>query len=127
VLARYRIERGKALADMPRAVREGRREDTRKHTRHCLRPSAELVARVDADSSKREWAAFARAYRALLQERAERDPRPFDELYERAKRGDVFIGCSCPSAKNPDVMRCHTVAALRFMRERYRDLRVALP
>jgi uncharacterized protein YeaO (DUF488 family) len=127
MLARYHIERGKALSDMPRAVREGHREDTRKHTRHCLRPSAELVASVDAESSASEWAAFARDYRALLEERFSSDRRPFDELYERAKGANVFIGCSCPSAKNPDVRRCHTVLALKFMQARYRDLRVELP
>jgi len=127
MLARYHIERGRALADMPKAVREGHREDTRKHTRHCLRPTPELVASVDAESPKSVWADYARDYEALLEHRFAQDRRPFDALHERAKHADVYIGCSCPSAKNPDVQRCHTVAALKFMKARYRDLRVVLP
>ena len=36
-------------------------------------------------------------------------------LAEEAKVSDVYLGCSCPTAKNPDVRRCHTVLALKFM------------
>ena len=32
-----------------------------------------------------------------------------------------------PPAKNPDVQRCHTVLALRFMMKRYPQLEVLLP
>jgi hypothetical protein len=42
------------------------------------------------------------------------------------KRVD-HLGCSCPTAKNPDVMRCHTVLALRFMRAHYPALDIRYP
>jgi hypothetical protein len=40
---------------------------------------------------------------------------------------DVWLGCNCPTAKNPDVRRCHTVLALQFMKERYPALEVRIP
>ena len=127
MLARYHIQRGRRLADLPERVRAGRRMDTRKHTRHCLRPTEELVTRALASGTASAWKAFARDYTALLRQRAEADARPFDELCELALAGDVFIGCSCPSAQNPDLQRCHTVLALMFMGQRYPDLAIELP
>ena len=49
------------------------------------------------------------------------------EGYELARRHDVYLGCNCPTARQPDVLRCHTVLALAFLRERYPDLSVRLP
>ena len=40
---------------------------------------------------------------------------------------DVLLGCSCPTKKQPDVNRRHTVQALAFMVERYPDLDVRFP
>ena len=127
MLARYSIERGRKLGDYPRRVREGVRQDTRKHTRHCLRPDAEEVGLYLAAPSDAAWRRFERAYRARLRERFTADPDAFDALAELARERDVYLGCSCPTAKNPDVRRCHTALSLAFMQERYPDLDVRQP
>ena len=101
--------------------------DTRKHTRHVLRPEPDMVRRTLLDGSDAAWRAFRSEYLALLEIRHEEDPAAFDELARLAREGDVFLGCSCPSRANPDVARCHTVLALRFMRRHYRSVEVVLP
>jgi uncharacterized protein DUF488 len=119
MLGRYTMKRGTSAASLPAGIRQ----DTRKHTRHVLRPSAELVARVLApDADDGEWQRFAVAYRALVERRLADDRRPFDALAELARTHDVWLGCSCPTAKNPDVRRCHTTLALAFMRAHYPEL-----
>lgn len=124
MLGRYSIVRGAPASTLPVGIRQ----DTRKHTRHALRPTAEMVTRLLAHASvDAEWRAFADAYRALLTERFVADRRPFDALAELARTGDVWLGCSCPTAKNPDVHHCHTTLALAFMRGRYPDLDVRMP
>ena len=105
----------------------GTRQDTRKHTRHFLRPSAELVAGYLAAPSDAAWESFRSGYLDLLGERLREDPGPFEELARLAGKGDVHLGCSCPTKKNPDPARCHTVLALRFMAKRFGDLVVDLP
>lgn len=124
MLARYRIVRGRRDPGEP--LPSGAREDTRKHTRHVLRPEPALVAALlrDIDAG---WPAFRREYLALLARRYESDPAPFAQLAERARRGDVYLGCNCPTARQPDVRRCHTVLALTFMKERFPDLHVVAP
>lgn len=124
MLARYRIIRGKRPPDEP--LPDGLRIDTRRHTRHVLRPSAEAVDVLleDVDAG---FAAFRAAYLALLQERFVHDRAPFDALAARARTEDVFIGCNCPTKRQPDVARCHTTLALEFMRDRYPDLDVRDP
>ena len=109
MLARYSIERGRKLSDYPKALREGTRQDTRKHTRHVLRPDAARVAAYLDDPSDGAWASFAKAYRAQLEQRHGAERAAFDELAALATAGDVYIGCSCPTVRNPDVERCHTV------------------
>lgn len=121
MLSRYTMLRGKP----PRV--SGVRLDTRKHTRHCLRPSAEMVARLLDATDDYRWQQFRVDYLALVAARFARDPKPFDQLAERARHEDVYLGCSCPTKKNPDVRLCHTVLALGFMRERYPDLEVVIP
>ncbi len=123
MLARYHMKRGARTAELP----SGTREDTRKHTRHVLRPTDAIVNVYLAHGDDAAWAKFERAYGALLKERFRKERERFDELAERAREGDVFIGCSCPTKKNPDVMRCHTVLALRFMKAMYPDLDVRFP
>ncbi len=124
MLGRYSMVRGAKAATLPRGIRQ----DTRKHTRHCLRPTAELVTRVLADDADdATWRAFAREYRGLLEQRFAADRSPFDALAELARASDVWLGCSCPTAKNPDVRRCHTALALGFMHEHYPDLDVRAP
>ncbi len=54
-------------------------------------------------------------------------PRHLRRTSALATDEDVFLGCNCPTAKNPDVQRCHTVLALKFMQERYPALEVAFP
>jgi len=62
-----------------------------------------------------------------LEERWEADPTPFNDLAGLAIGEDVYIGCSCPTTKNPEVNHCHTVLALKFMKERYPALEVEFP
>jgi hypothetical protein len=54
-------------------------------------------------------------------------PSPFEAIAEIATREDVWIGCSCPTKRNPDVRRCHTFLALEFRAERLPDLEVVWP
>lgn len=86
-----------------------------------------MVERALADGSAAAWRRFKSAYLELLQQRFDEDRAPFDELAEASRGGDVYLGCSCPSRANPDVERCHTVLALRFMKGKYRSLRVVYP
>jgi uncharacterized protein YeaO (DUF488 family) len=124
MLARYSIVRGARASSLP----EGIRQDTRKHTRHVLHPTREMVDTVLANAERpAAWRDFARQYRALLEERFATDRAPFDRLANLARDQDVYLGCNCPTAKNPDVRRCHTVLALRFMKKHYRDLDVREP
>lgn len=125
MLARYQILRGKREGREP--LPTGVREDTRKHTRHPLRPSAELVAAFFADPSERGFLEFRKGYLALLADRFETERERFDRLAERASRQAVYIGCNCPTARQPDVRRCHTSLALEFMAQKYPELEVILP
>ena len=51
MLGRYQIVRGKRSPDDP--LPEGSRQDTRKHTRHVLRPNSEqVVAYLAAQAAK---------------------------------------------------------------------------
>ena len=80
-----------------------------------------LLEDVDAG-----WPAFRDGYRRLLEARWAEDPAPFEALAERARRGDAFLGCNCPTRRQPDVRRCHTALALAFMKERFGELEVVL-
>ena len=124
MLGRYSIVRGAPASSLPQGVRQ----DTRKHTRHVLRPTAQMVeAPLAAGESAAAWRAFARAYRALVKQRFAADRAPFDALADLARTGDVWLGCNCPTAKQPDVRRCHTSHALAFMKAHYPDLDVRTP
>lgn len=125
MLARYKIYRGKPPADAQRP--EGIRQDTRKHTKHCLRPPTEIVLDYLANPSAKAWKKFESSYLRSLKERWKADPMPFDDLANLATTEDVYLGCSCPTAKNPDVNHCHTALALKFMDERYAALKVEFP
>ena len=121
MLARYQMKRGAPASELPTGVRQ----DTRKHTRHILRPEREDVAAVLAGTLS--WDAFAERYRATVRKRLDSDPTAFDSLAERARAEHIFLGCSCPTKKVPDVRRCHTWLALELMAERYPDLEVRFP
>lgn len=123
MLARYQMVRGAPASELPRGIRQ----DTRKHTRHVLRPTPELVASVLGTEDAAGWARFRQAYAELLADRFASERARFDALASLAAREDVYLGCSCPSAANPDVARCHTTLALGFMKERYPALDVRLP
>ncbi len=125
MLARYRIVRGARTPDDP--LPDGIRQDTRKHTRHVLRPTSPLVLALLEDSSPEAFARFERGYRALLEQRFATERRRFDELIELSRNNDVYLGCNCPTQRQPDVRHCHTVLALTFLREHYPDLDVRFP
>lgn len=125
MLTRYKIYRGKRPPDDP--LPEGTRQDTRKHTRHFLRPPTALVnGYLDAPGDA-AWKRFERAYTAELERRFAANPEPFRELAELARAGDVYIGCNCPTKKNPHPRRCHTMPALRFMKRKFRSVKVVVP
>ncbi len=123
MLARYQMARGVPSSKLPKGVRQ----DTRKHTSHVLRPEGEMVEAYLAKPTAAAFQKLAREYRALLEARFAADRQPFDELAELARQTDVYLGCSCPTKKNPDVRHCHTYLALQFFEKRYRDLEVRLP
>lgn len=125
MLSRYKIRRGKdAQAHRPP---EGVRHDIRKHTGHVLSPEPHMVERYLADPSDRQWDEFAGAYRRLLEARFALDAGPFDALATKARDRNVYLGCSCPTARNPRVDRCHTWVALQFMDTHYPVLDVMYP
>jgi len=125
MIGRYRIVRGVRPADDP--LPEGLRQDTRKHTRHILRPSPELVAHFLAQPSAASFAAFRAGYLRLLEQRFRSERAAFDALRDQAQGSDVFLGCNCPTAKQPDVRHCHTYLALGFLAEHYPELKVRWP
>ncbi|MGF1465589.1 MAG: hypothetical protein ACFCGT_05605 [Sandaracinaceae bacterium] len=129
MLSRYRIVRGRRPPDEP--LPEGERVvrvDIRKHVRHVLAPDPHDVAAYLVDpADPARFAAFRAAYLRRLEERYEATPDAFVEIAERARRHDVYLGCSCPTRKQPDVSRCHTVLALRFFAQRFEDLEVRFP
>lgn len=124
MLARYTIVRGAPAESLP----QGERQDTRKHTSHFLRPTPQLVESVlGPKATEAAWETYPPQYRALLEQRFVEDRRPFDLLANMARWHAIYLGCSCPTKKQPDVQRCHTVLALAFMKERYPDLDVRMP
>jgi hypothetical protein len=106
---------------------DGIRKDTRYATKHVLRPTKEIVEAYLADPTDAAWKRFRTAYLALLKERLHADRMPFDELAELATDNDVFLGCNCPTQKNPILGRCHTYLALEFMQNNYPSLKIERP
>jgi uncharacterized protein YeaO (DUF488 family) len=123
VLARYQMKRGVPKSKLPK----GRRIDIRMHTHHVLRPPKQVVTTYLAAPSARAWATFRRDYRAEIARRFAKERPAFDALAALARTEDVYLGCSCPTATNPDVHHCHTWLALEFMHEHYPDLDVRFP
>lgn len=106
---------------------EGIRQDSRWRTRHILRPTKEMVETYLDDLSDAGWEEFRSSYWDLIESRYQQDPEAFENLAKLASENDVFIGCSCPTQKNPDVRRCHTFPALEFMKKKFHDLKVVFP
>lgn len=123
MLARYTMKRGKPASELPPGIRQ----DTRKHTRHVLRPTAELVEAYLADPTDEAWTRFEFGYMELLNRRFRENREPFDRLARLAAENDVYLGCSCPTRNNPDVRHCHTTLALRFLKGNYPLLDVVFP
>lgn len=120
MLSRYRINQWH-----PEHV-DGIRQDTRKHTRHILRPPGPLVERFLGDPSL-DFGEFRGEYTQTVAERFARDPRRFHDLAELADRHDVYLGCSCTTKRQPDITHCHTWLALEFMRDTFPGLDVRFP
>ena len=123
MLSRYTMKRGVPAARLPQGIRQ----DTRKHTRHILRPEAAFVREFFATPTEAVWRKSMDQYRAELDRRFREDRSRFDELADLARRENVYIGCSCPTKLVPDVRKCHTWTALLFMHEKYPDLDVRMP
>ena len=125
MLSRYTMYRRRPKNAGP--LPEGIRKDTRYATRHVLRPTKEIVETYLADPTDKAWQEFRRAYLDILEARLRDEPAPFLELVEMATENDVYLGCSCPTQKNPIVGRCHTYLALEFMKARFPELEVVVP
>lgn len=121
MLGRYQMRRGARAEELPAGVRQ----DTRRHTRHVLRPDR---ARVDGLlAGTVTWPEFRAAYEATVRARMAEDMAPFETIASLARDGDVWLGCSCPTKANPDVRHCHTWVALELMSVAYPDLDVRFP
>lgn len=125
MLSRYTIYRRRPKDAGP--LPDGVRQDTRFRTRHVLRPTQEMVEAYLADPSEKQFKAFHAAYRKELKQRLAEEPEAFAALAELARKKDVYLGCNCPTQKNPDVRHCHTWMALEFMAQRFPDLDVVFP
>ncbi len=125
MLSRYTIYRRQPADAGP--LPKGIRQDTRFRTRHILRPTEEIVEAYLADPTDAAWRTFRKRYLAALDERFRQDRAPFDDLTRLAEGNDVFLGCSCPTRKNPVHGRCHIFVALEFMRKKYPRLEVVIP
>ena len=125
MLARYTIYRGKRPAGD--SLPDGIRQDTRKHTQHVLRPPGGLVVAFLKGDGSVTWDNFRDQYLRCLEDRFENDPGTFEDLAALATAERVFLGCSCPTKKNPNVNRCHTILALEFMNGKFPSLHVEFP
>lgn len=122
MLGRYSMVRGMPATQLPK----GLRQDTRKHTKHVLRPTEALVeAFLGHLGDDEAFTRFREGYLALLEARWLESRAAFEKLASEAESGDVWLGCNCPTAKNPDVARCHTTLAVAFMKERFPNLPIA--
>ncbi|MEP0846750.1 MAG: hypothetical protein HRF50_08010 [Phycisphaerae bacterium] len=126
MLRRYTIYRGaRPPGD---ALPDGVRQDARfRCKKHPLHPPEALVKAYFAAPGEAAWQEFRRAYVAELERRFQEDRTPFDRLAALATEQDLYIGCSCPTKRNPRVDRCHTWLALEFMQGKYPGLRVEFP
>jgi len=80
---------------------DGIRKDTRYATKHVLRPAREIVEAYLSNPTDAGWKEFCLEYLALLEERFRTDRTSFDELAVMATENDVYLGCNCPTKKNP--------------------------
>ena len=125
MLSRYTIYRRRPTNAEP--LPDGIRQDTRYRTSHVLRPTEDIVEAYLKDPTDAAWRRFKTEYLTLVKQRFREDRTPFDELARLATGNDVFIGCNCPTKKNPVHGRCHTYLALGFMKKKYPSLKVVIP
>lgn len=125
MLSRYTMYRRRPPDAGP--LPEGIRKDTRWRTSHILRPDQQMVEQFLASPDAAGWQKFREAYLELLADRLAADRAPFAELARQASQEDVYLGCNCPTRKNPDVRHCHTWLALEFMRQEFPSLDVVFP
>lgn len=125
MLTRYKLYRGPRPLSDP--LPDGERRDTRHFRGHVLRPEREVVEAYLAAPGEKARRAFRKSYLALLERRFHENRAKFDTLAQLATSKDVFLGCSCPTKKNPRVDRCHTWLALEFIKEKYPELHVVSP
>lgn len=126
MLSRYKIYRGARPANEPKP--DGVCQDARyRCTRHPLHPPEKLVKQFFDSPAKNAWNEFRSAYLEELEKRFSADRAPFDELADLAGNKDVYLGCNCPTQKNPRVDHCHTFVALEFMKKKYPTLIVSIP
>ncbi|WP_437194518.1 DUF488 family protein, N3 subclade [Planctomicrobium sp. SH527] len=125
MLSRYTMYRRRPENAGP--LPEGIRQDTRWRTKHLLRPTEEIVETFLEDTSDAGWKQFHDAYVNLLEERYQEDKAEFRKLADLAIAQDVYLGCNCPTHKNPRVEHCHTWLALKFMKRKFPSLEVVFP
>jgi len=106
---------------------QGIRISTLHKTEHCFAQTKEIVQVYLEKPTSENWDIYVKKYIALLEHRFIERRKEFEEIADLAMNNNVFIGCYCPTKKNPDVYRCHTVLALKFMKDKYPDLIVKLP
>src|SRR5688572_10370814 len=122
MLSRYTMYRRRPEHAGP--LPEGIRKDTRFNTQHVLRPTQEIVEAYLADPTDAAWKRFRKAYLAVVEKRFRIEISRFDELAALATEHDVYLGCNCPTKKNPLAGHCHTYLALEFMQKKYPTLKV---
>lgn len=125
MLSRYTMYRRRPEGAPP--LPDGIRKDTRYATKHVLRPTREIVEAYLCSPTDAGWKEFRLKYLALLEERFRSDQTSFDELATLATENDVYLGCNCPTKKNPVTGRCHTYLALEFMQKRFPELKIVVP
>jgi hypothetical protein len=125
MLSRYTMRRHRPAGAAP--LPDGIRKDTRYRTKHILRPTKAIVDAYLADPTEAAWRTFKRDYLAVLEQRFRDDRTPFDAIATLANDSNVFLGCNCPTKKNPVPGRCHTYLALGFMKKHYPRLKVVIP
>ena len=106
---------------------DGLTPDIRAHRDHLLSPTREMVHAFLAEPTLEAWNALEKMYAEMLESRFVTRRDEFDELAFTAMMCDVFLGCSCPTKTNSDVRKCHTVLAIKFMKEKYPDLPIEIP
>ena len=127
------IRNARTLQDLSRKTAGGGDASGRNSAGHAKTHSALSAAschecfQVLANPTAASWKNFEAAHSRDLQSRFDSNRAPFDELAELATAKDVFLGCSCPTKKNLDVNRCHTVLALIFLIKHYPQLKIKLP